>query len=61
MQRVEARLGKPMDRILRELYVEQGLTLEQLGAVLGITKGAASRWLERFDIETRRGGRQAAA
>ena len=49
-------MGKPMDAILRELYVEQGLTLEQMGAVLGITKGAASRWLERFGIRARRGG-----
>jgi len=56
MQRIEARLGKPMDAILRELYVDQGLTLEQLGTHLGITKGAASRWLERFGIEARRGG-----
>lgn len=58
MQRIEAQMGKPMDAILRELYLEQGLTLEQLGAVLGITKGAASRWLERFDIQARRGGPQ---
>ena len=56
-------MGKPMQAILHDLYVEQGLTLEQMGAVLGITKGAASRWLERFGIEARRGGpaRQAVA
>lgn len=49
-------MGKPIDQLLRELYVDQGLTVEQVGAVLGITKGAASRWLERFAIRTRRGG-----
>ena len=56
MQRIEARLEKPMDQILRELYVERGLTVEQVGTELGITKGAVSRWLARFEIETRRPG-----
>ncbi len=56
MQLAEARLGRPIDAFLHELYVEQGLTVEEVGAALGITKGAASRWLERFGIRTRRGG-----
>ncbi len=56
MQRLEARLGKPMGEILQDLYVDQGLTLEQVGRELGITKGAASRWIERFGIPSRRPG-----
>jgi transposase len=56
MQRIEASRGKPMDQILRDLYVTQGMTLEAVGAELGITKGAVSRWLERFAIPTRRPG-----
>ena len=56
MQRLEARYGKPMDVILRELYVEQGLFLEDVGKELGITKGAVSRWLVHFGIPARRGG-----
>lgn len=56
MQRVEARFGKSIDQVLRELYVDEGLTVEQVGAKLGITKGAVSRWLERWSIETRRPG-----
>jgi hypothetical protein len=56
MQSIEARLGRPMDEILRDLYVTRGLTLEAVGTELGITKGAASRWLERFGIPTRRPG-----
>lgn len=56
MQRIEADRGKPMGDILQELYVERGLTVEQVGVDLGITKGAASRWLERFGIEIRRQG-----
>lgn len=56
MQAIEAREGRSLDAILRELYVEKGLTLDEVGAALGITKGAASRWLERFGIPARRGG-----
>ena len=56
MQRIEARLGRPMDEILRELYVDRGLTLAEAGTELGVTKGAVSRWLERFGIEARRPG-----
>jgi transcriptional regulator with XRE-family HTH domain len=46
-----------MDAVLRELYLERGLNLEQVGVELGISKGAVSRWLERFGIEARRSGR----
>lgn len=56
MQRIEAQRGRPMDEILRDLYVVQGLTLEEVGKDLGITKGAASHWLARFGIQTRKSG-----
>ena len=47
-----------MDEILRDLYVVRGLTLEEVGKDLGITKGAASHWLARFGIPTRKSGPQ---
>jgi transposase len=53
MQKIEAREGRSMPVILTDYYVTQGLTVEQVGAKLGITKGAASRWLDRFGIEIR--------
>lgn len=56
MQRIEADRQQPMDVILRDLYEARGLTVEQVGIDLGITKGAASRWLDRFGIERRRPG-----
>lgn len=59
MQVIEARLGRSMDEILRDLYLVRGLTLDAIGVELGVTKGAVSRWLERFGIETRRGGKVA--
>jgi hypothetical protein len=59
MQRLEAVHGEPMGDLLHRLYLEQGLTVAEVGAFLGITKGAASRWLERFSIEIRRARRVA--
>ena len=56
MQRAEARFGQPMDELLRGWYLEEGLDLAEIGSRLGIGKSAVSRWLERFGIETRRGG-----
>lgn len=53
-------MGRSMDLILRDLYLDRGLTVAEVGRELGITKGAVSRWLERFGIETRRPGRKAA-
>lgn len=53
MQRIEAVRGQSMDAILRDLYVDRQLTLEDVAADLGITKGAVSRWLERFGIARR--------
>lgn len=60
MQLIEAAKGRSMGDILHELYVVRGLTVEEVGVELGITKGAVSRWLERFGIQARRpGGRRA--
>lgn len=56
MQILEAARGQSMDAILRDLYLEKGLTVEEVGADLGITKGAVSEWLARFGIRARRPG-----
>lgn len=62
MQRLEAELGEPIDVVLRRLYVDRKLTVEEVGRELGLTKGAVSRWLERFGIPTRgHGFRRSAA
>lgn len=60
MQRLESIHGEAMGDLLRRLYVAEGLTVDEVGQQLGITKGAASRWLERFGIETRRPGSRSA-
>lgn len=56
MQRIEAREGRPIEELLAELYVEQGLMLVEVGERLGVTESAVSKWLQWFGIETRRGG-----
>lgn len=56
MQRIEAREGRPIDELLRALYVEEGLLLAQVGERLGITESTASRWMSYFGIETRKTG-----
>lgn len=56
MQRIEAREGRPIDEILRDLYIGQGLLLAQVGERLGVTESTASRWLSYFGIETRKTG-----
>jgi DNA-binding transcriptional ArsR family regulator len=61
MQDLEAAWGEPMGDILRRLYLEDGLTVEQVGLRLGKSKGAISRWLERFGIPTRGHGYRGAA
>lgn len=61
MQRIEAREGRPMDAVLRDLYVDQGLLLAEVGLRLGLSESSVSRWLAHFDIEARRGGTQRAA
>lgn len=56
MQTIEAARGKPMDQLLRELYVDQGLTTRAIGEELGQNESTISRWLDRFGIRTRKPG-----
>lgn len=61
MQRVEARFGRSLDVLLREWHHDEGLTLEEIGQRLELTKGAVSRWMDRFGVERRRRSRRAQA
>ncbi len=56
MQVLEAERGKPIEVILRELYIDQGLTIEQVAGKLGFGSGTISRWLDRAGIVARRTG-----
>lgn len=64
MQDIEARDpdGRSIEQILRDLYVTRAMTVDEVGAQLGVTAGAVSRWLERCGIAARpRGGKATAA
>ena len=52
MQAVEQRYNKPLEKLLPEMYNEQGLPA--MAAELGISKGTLWYWLLKFGINVRR-------
>lgn len=53
MQLVEARFGKPVDQLLREQYLDEGLGQPQIAAMFGVRKSTVSRWMRTFGIPIR--------
>ena len=54
MQLIEAEHGLPIEQLLRALYVDEELGVEQIADRLRLTKGTVSRWMARFGIPARR-------
>lgn len=54
---IERSHGKPIDALLRELYVDRELTIRDVGAELHVHPAAVSRWLRDLGIPTRPAGR----
>lgn len=48
---VQLRTGRPVDEVLRDLYVERGLSQVEVAAELGITRNTVAMWLREFRIE----------
>lgn len=48
--------NKPDAAGLRDLYVEQGLSMPAIAAQYGVTTTSVRRWLENAEIERRGGG-----
>lgn len=68
MRRVQAKLERPLKDVLRELYVDRGMTLEEVGAELGrladvqaLSVSTVSRWMDRLGLDRRFPGRLAGA
>lgn len=53
MARVQRRLGRSLAGFLRERYHDQGATLAEIGAELGVSEATVSRWMSRSGIERR--------
>lgn len=48
---VTLRNGRPVEEVLRDLYVEQHLSQEAIAVELGITRMTVAMWLREFDIQ----------
>jgi hypothetical protein len=48
---VTLRTGKPVDQLLRELYVDRGLSQVEIAGELGVTRVTVAMWLREFGIE----------
>jgi DNA-binding MarR family transcriptional regulator len=59
MRRLERELKRPIEDVLTELYVQRGLTQEQVGAELGLDGSTVARWMDRLEIEARFPGKRA--
>lgn len=57
---VELRTGRPLADVLRDMYVEQGLSQERVAVALGVTRLTIARWLEEFGITRDMRGGEAA-
>ena len=49
-QLVALRTGRPVPDLLRDLYVTQGLSQEEIARQLGITRMTVAMWLREFGI-----------
>lgn len=61
MQVLQARLGRPLEVVVEELYVDQQKTLAEVATQLGIGESTLSRWLPQLGIVARRPGGQKVA
>lgn len=52
-QLVERQHGAPVEVLLRRLYVNEGLTQEEVAKTLGIGRDTAIRWMAEYGIPTR--------
>lgn len=50
---LEGRFGRPIEELVRDLYEDQGLTLADAAAELGIGESTLSRWLGQLGIAAR--------
>lgn len=59
-QKIEHRLGRPIEDYIRERY-EAGAKMSEIGEELGVNFSTISRWMAQLGIEARSTGPKAAA
>lgn len=53
MRVVESRMGRPLEDLFRDLYVDRGLTQAEVAAELGVEASTVSRWMTALGVEAR--------
>jgi hypothetical protein len=53
MLRIEREFGEPLEVVLRRLYVEEGLTLDEIAKTFHVTQSTVWHWCVRFNIPRR--------
>lgn len=48
---VQVRTGRPVEKVLHEMYVERELSQAEIALELGITRNTVAMWLREFGIE----------
>lgn len=56
MQLLQARLGRPLEDVVTDLYITKGMTLAEVATELEVGESTLSRWLTQLGIEARRPG-----
>lgn len=56
MRMVEDATGQPIEELLRERYIDQGRTLADVAASVGLHEGTLSRWMDDLGIPRRQRG-----
>ena len=53
-RRIEREYGKPIQELLREMYVEKGMTMREIAEVLDVNIRTIQRWSKECGIQARK-------
>ena len=51
---VEAREGRDLPEVLRELFVLHRMTHTAIADRLGVSRGTVARWIDEYDVDPRK-------
>lgn len=53
-RRIEREYGKPIDEILREMYVDKEMTMKDIASALDVNLRTVQRWVKECGIKARK-------